>query len=66
MSGKFKPHKAIQKRIRLTASGKVKRRKVGLGHLCSHKSGARKRKLRRPAIAPAMEQKRVHQMLGLR
>ena len=61
---KFKPHKGILKRVRITKTGKVKRAKVGLGHLCSHKSGARKRQLRRPAICPAPEQRRVLQMVG--
>ena len=50
--------------VRVTRNGKVKRRKVGLGHLCSTKSGSRKRKLRRPAVCPKSEEKRARQMLG--
>ena len=49
---KFKPHKGILKRVKITRNGKVKRGKVGLGHLCSHKSAARKRKLRRRPFVP--------------
>lgn len=63
MKTKNKPHKGLQKRVRVTRNGKVKRRKVGLGHLCSTKSGGRKRKLRRPAICPKSEEKRARQML---
>ncbi len=61
---KFKPHKGTLKRVRVSAKGKVKRRKVGLGHLCSHKSAARKRQLRRPATCPAVEARRVLKMIG--
>ncbi|MEM7166852.1 MAG: 50S ribosomal protein L35 [Planctomycetota bacterium] len=63
--GKFKPNKGAKKRFRVSSSGKVKRGKVGLGHLCSHKSASRRRKLRRPATCPPCEEKRIHTMLGL-
>ncbi len=45
---KPKTKKALAKRFRLTKSGKVKRQKAGRGHLLSHKSGNRKRHLRKP------------------
>jgi large subunit ribosomal protein L35 len=50
---KMKTHKASKKRFRVTASGKLKRRQAGKKHLLSHKSGKRKRHLRRPSSAPA-------------
>ncbi|MGE3165364.1 MAG: 50S ribosomal protein L35 [Planctomycetota bacterium] len=61
----FKPRKGVAKRFRVGARGRVKHARVGLGHLCSHKSGRRRRKLRRLATAPPCEERRVHQMLGL-
>lgn len=64
--GAFKPNKGVVKRFKVTAKGKVKHGGVGLGHLCSHKPGKRRRKLRRPATCPPCEQKRVLQMLGLK
>ena len=38
---KFKPHKGLRKRVRVTAKGKVVRKKAGAGHLMSRKSGNR-------------------------
>lgn len=60
----FKPNKGAKKRFKVSSSGKVKRGKVGLGHLCSHKSASRRRKLRRAAVCPPCEQKRIKSMLG--
>lgn len=61
----FKPNKGVRKRFKVTARGKVKRAQVGLGHLCSKKSGNRRRRLRRMATAPACEQARILKQLGL-
>ena len=47
---KLKTCKAITKRFRLTASGKLKRKKGGKSHLASGKSSKRKRRLRRAVI----------------
>ncbi len=44
---KMKTHKGAAKRVRLTAKGKLKRKKAGAGHLMSHKSGNRCRSLRK-------------------
>lgn len=44
---KMKTHKGLKKRVKVTARGKIKMPKHNKGHLLSHKSGARKRKLRR-------------------
>ena len=63
--GAFKPNKGALKRIRVTASGKVKRRKAGMSHLMSGISPKRRRNNRQAAICPPPEQKRFRQMLGL-
>ena len=43
----MKTHKASKKRFKITASGKLKRRQSCKRHLNSHKTGKRKRHLRR-------------------
>lgn len=43
---KMKRSKALQKRVKVTANGKVKARKAGHGHLLSSKSGEHCRRLR--------------------
>jgi large subunit ribosomal protein L35 len=43
---KLKTHKGIKKRVKVTATGKVKFHKHNKGHLLSGKSGNRKRRLR--------------------
>ena len=44
---KFKPHKGLKKRVKITARGKAVRKMSGAGHLMSGKSGQRCRRLRR-------------------
>ncbi len=46
---KQKPHKSLQKRVKVTARGKIVYKKKGMGHLLSGKSGRRKVWLRRKA-----------------
>ncbi len=43
---KMKRSKALQKRVKVTANGKVKARKAGHSHLLSSKSGKHLRRLR--------------------
>lgn len=43
---KMKRCKALQKRVKVTANGKVKGHKSGHGHLLSNKSGEHLRRLR--------------------
>ncbi len=43
---KMKTHKGIKKRVKVTATGKVKFHKHNKGHLQSHKSGNKRRRLR--------------------
>jgi len=42
---KLKTHRAAAKRYKVTASGKILRRKAGKGHLLQHKSTDRKNRL---------------------
>ena len=54
---KMKSHKGMKKRFRVTARGKIKHKSANAGHLLSHKSGNRKRRLRHPVVLnnPARE-----------
>ena len=42
---KVKTHKGLAKRVKVSANGKVRRKKAGKGHLMSHKSGSKCRTL---------------------
>jgi len=48
---KQKTHKGLSKRVKVTARGKVRRRKAGMGHLMSSKNAKRRRQLANPAVA---------------
>jgi len=45
MATKNKTNRSLKKRFRITASGKLKRQRVGKRHLNSHMTGKRKRHL---------------------
>ncbi len=45
---KQKTHKGLVKRVRITASGKVKHKRAGMGHLMSGKNAKRRRRLGNP------------------
>lgn len=44
---KFKPHKGLRKRVRISATGKVRRKRSFCGHLMSGKPGRRRQRLRK-------------------
>jgi len=47
---KQKGHKGLAKRIKITATGKVKHRRAGRSHLMSGKNAKRRRRLRGSVI----------------
>jgi large subunit ribosomal protein L35 len=57
---KVKTHKGLKKRIRITATGKVKYKKANSGHLMSGKSGNRCRSLRKPRVLEGTIQHRMY------
>ena len=61
---KQKTHKGTKKRFKVSAGGKVKYRKTGRGHLLSHKSGNKKRKLRKPGILGEVDARRIRDLLN--
>ena len=61
---KQKPHKGLQKRVKVTGTGKIVRKKAGKRHLMSSKSGNRRRGLGGPAAIAPSEMKRARRLLG--
>ena len=61
---KQKTHKGMKKRYKLTATGKVKHRKRGRGHLLSSKTSKRKRQLRKDAIVGGVRAATIRQGLA--
>jgi large subunit ribosomal protein L35 len=58
-----KTHKGILKRLKVTGTGKIVRRKGGKSHLLSTKSGKRLRRLARTATVPHHVEKQVKRQL---
>ena len=61
---KKKTHKGLKKRVKVTASGKVKAHKSFKGHLMSGKSSKRRRRLGRPIIISEIYAKYMREMLN--
>ncbi len=61
---KNKTHKGAKKRIRVTSTGKLVRRKPFGSHLLTKKSSNRKRKLRKNTTIEARDQSRLRDLLG--
>ncbi len=60
---KLKTKKGAKKRFKLTASGKVKRKRAYLRHILSSKTRRQKRHLRGPAIVDAVDAPAIKRML---
>jgi large subunit ribosomal protein L35 len=61
---KVKTRKAIAKRVKVTARGKLIVRAPGSGHLKSRKSPSQLRRMRKPKNVSAVYVKTVMRMLG--
>jgi len=61
---KMKTHKGLKKRVRVTASGKVKHKKSFTGHLMSSKSGRRCRRLRKAGLLQGPVVAKIRVALG--
>ena len=61
---KLKTKKGVSKRMQLTKTGKVKRRKAFHGHLLSAKSAKRRRNLRQPTILTGAIAKNMLRAMG--
>lgn len=60
---KQKTHKGAAKRFKLTASGKVKRKKAYGRHILTKKTRKRKRGLRKAALVSVADNANVREML---
>ena len=61
---KQKTHKGLAKRVKVTASGKIKRGHTGGGHLMSSKNAKRRRKIASPSSIDGLAAKKTRIMLG--
>jgi len=61
---KNKTHKGTKKRIKLSATGKLMRRRAFGSHLLTKKSANRKRKLRKALTIDARDASRLRDLLG--
>jgi len=61
---KQKTHKGLKKRVRVTASGKIKRGRSGAGHLMSGKNAKRRRRLSSSAVMDGNAAKAAKARLG--
>ena len=62
---KQKTHKGLSKRVKVTATGKVKRKRCNAGHLMSGKSANRCRRLRSSALVVGAKAASIKAALGL-
>ena len=63
MGGKLKTNKSVQKRIRVTKSGKFKKMRAGKRHLLNLKSSKRKRHLRESDLVSGAMEKQIRRLL---
>ncbi len=62
---KMKTNKAVAKRVKITARGKVMRGHPGCGHLKSRKSPSRIRRFRKSVQVASAFAKQAKRMLGM-
>ena len=63
MGGKLKTNKSVHKRIRVTKSGKFKKRRAGKRHLLQGKSAGRKRHMRQGDLVSGAMEKQLRRLL---
>ncbi len=61
---KHKTHKGLKKRVKVTASGKVKHKRCNGGHLMSCKNAKRRRRIASDGIMSEVECKKIRIALG--
>lgn len=62
--GKMKTHKGLAKRIKVTASGKIKRRRSNGSHLMRTKNAKRRSRISSPAYLTGTLCKKILAQLG--
>ena len=61
---KNKTHKGAKKRVKVTATGKLVRRRPFGSHLLTKKSANKKRKLRKSTTIQSRDQSKIRDLLG--
>ena len=61
---KMKTHKGTKKRIKVSATGKLMKKRAFGSHLLTKKSANRKRKIRKALTINASDQNRLRDLLG--
>jgi large subunit ribosomal protein L35 len=61
---KMKTHSGTARRFRITASGKVMRRRANMNHLLEHKSSRRTRRLGKDQVLAPSDTKKIKKLLG--
>jgi len=60
---KMKTHRGAAKRLKKTGSGKIKRMRAFKSHILNKKTRKRKRRLRKPELVSASDEKRMNKIL---
>ncbi len=60
---KMKTHRGAAKRLKMTASGRIKRHKANTSHILTKKSTKRKRHLRQSTLVAKSDEKRLKKIL---
>ena len=61
---KVKTHRAARKRMKLTATGRIKKRSAFTSHLLSNRSSKRKRQLRKGSILSERDTKNIKKLIS--
>ncbi|MBN2456766.1 MAG: 50S ribosomal protein L35 [Sedimentisphaerales bacterium] len=61
---KQKTHKGLSKRVKVTASGKIKRKRAGAGHLMGSKNAKRRRRLGSSTVKEGTVGRKYRSALG--
>ncbi len=62
---KMKTHKGTAKRVKLTSTGKITRRRAFGGHMLAKKSKSRKRAINTTAVVKGGMEKNIKRALGV-
>ncbi|NUN70356.1 MAG: 50S ribosomal protein L35 [Bacteroidetes bacterium] len=60
---KMKSHRSARKTFGVTATGKLKRRKMNRRHILTSKTTKRKRRLRKPGLVSKADSKKIKMLL---
>jgi large subunit ribosomal protein L35 len=60
---KQKTRKAVAKRVKVTKTGKIKRKRAFASHIMGKKSAKRKRHLRKPKLIDKSDARRIKRLL---